>query len=70
MEPDVVRPLGGLAPARRALVHAIVAEPRTRLLRAATRLAYTLMLADSTAASLRYARSYSRDRARTLLGLG
>jgi hypothetical protein len=69
MDPSVVRPLGALAPARKAVVHAIVAEPRTRLLRAATRLAYTLMLADSTAASLRYARSYSLDRTRTLLGL-
>lgn len=64
-----VRPLGTLPRARRAFVHAVVTEPRTRLLRAATRFAYATMLADSLPASLRYARSYSVDRARRLLGL-
>ena len=66
---DVARPLGALAGGRKAVIHAIVAEPRTRALRIATRFAYTTMLADSTAASLRYAKAYSLDRARKLLGL-
>jgi hypothetical protein len=69
VDPQVVAPLGALAPRRRALVHAVVAEPRTRLMRAVTRFAYATMLADSGAASLRYARSYSVDRTRKLLGL-
>lgn len=69
VDPDVVRPLGALAGARRGLVHAVVAEPDTRILRAATRFAYATMLADSPTASLRYARSYSIDRMRSLLGL-
>ena len=67
--PDLVRPLGALAGTRKRLIHAVVAEPRTRLMRSATRFAYATMLADSTAASLRYARSYSVDRARKLLGI-
>jgi hypothetical protein len=67
---QVVRPLEALAPGREALLRAILAEPPTRLLRAATRFAYAVMLADSTSASLRYARSYSVDRTRELLGLG
>ena len=67
--PERVRPLGSLAGGRRALIRAIVAEPRTRAMRIATRFAYTTMLADSTQASLRYAKSYSVDRARWLLGL-
>jgi hypothetical protein len=67
--PELVRPLGGLPRGRHGFVHAVVAEPRTRLLRAATRFAYATMLADSIPASLRYARSYSVDRARKLLGL-
>ncbi len=66
---EVVRPFGTLTRTRGALVHAIVAEPGTRLLRATTRFAYMTILADSAAASLRYARAYSIDRARKLLGL-
>ena len=69
VEPEAVRPLGTLSRSRRALVHAVVAEPRSRLMCAATRFAYATMLADSAAASLRYARSYSVDRTRKLLGL-
>jgi hypothetical protein len=69
VDPELVRPFGTLTGGRRALIRAIVAEPRTRAMRVATRIAYTTMLADSTAASLRYARSYSLDRARRLLGL-
>ena len=69
VEPAIVRALGALPRSRRALVHAVVAEPRTRLMRAATRFAYATMLADSMAASLRYARSYSTDHARRLLSI-
>ena len=67
--PEVVRPLGTLARSRRAFVHAVVVEPRTRVLGSATRFAYTTMLADSMAASLRYARTSSVGHARRLLGL-
>ncbi len=67
--PDVVAPLGTLSRQRGALVHAVVKEPRTRLMRAVTRFAYATMLADSVDASLRYARTYSVERARSLLGL-
>jgi hypothetical protein len=69
VEPELVGPLGTLSKRRGLLVHAVVAEPRTRLMRAATRFAYATMLADSTTASLRYAKSYSLDRTRKLLGL-
>jgi hypothetical protein len=69
VDPSIVRALGTLPPRRRALVHAVVAEPRTRLWRAATRFAYTTMLADTMTASLRYARSSSVGHARRLLGL-
>lgn len=69
VSPTLVGPLGTLSPNRGALVHAVVAEPHTRLLRAATRLAYATMLADSFEASVRYARTYTVNRARTLLGL-
>ncbi len=70
VEPEVVRPLGSLARSRKALVHAVVAEPHSRLLRAVTRFAYTTMLADSMTASLHYAKAYSIDRTRSALGLG
>lgn len=69
VEPEIVRPLGALARGRSVLVHAVVVEPKARLMRAATRFAYATMLADSAAASLRYAKSYSVDRARKLLGI-
>jgi hypothetical protein len=68
VRPEVVEPLGALAGSRKRLVHAIVSEPRTRLMRGATRFAYVAMLADSTPAALRHARSYSVDRLRKLLG--
>jgi hypothetical protein len=67
---ESVRPLGTLSSKRGALVHAVVAEPSTRVMRAATRLAYAMMLADSVKASARYATSYSVERARQLLDLG
>jgi hypothetical protein len=66
---DVVRPLGTLPRSRRALVHAVVVEPKARVWRAATRFAYTTLLADSMAASLRYARKSSFGHARRVLGL-
>jgi hypothetical protein len=65
---EVVAPLGTLPRARRAFVRAMVAEPRARLLGSASRFAYTTMLADSVAASLRYAKAASFDHARRLLG--
>jgi len=64
-----VRPLGTLPRSRRALVHAVVAEPPTRAWSAATRFAYTTLLADSMSASLRYARASSFGHARRWLGL-
>ncbi len=64
-----VRPLGSLPRSRRALVHAVVGEPGTRVLSAATRFAYTTLLADSMSASLRYARHSSLGHARRILGL-
>ena len=67
---EALRPLGALSSNRGALVRAIVAEPRTRVMRAATRLAYAMMLADSVAASARYATTYSVERARQMLDLG
>jgi membrane-associated HD superfamily phosphohydrolase len=39
-------------------------------MRAATRMAYAIMLADSVTASARYATTYSVERARQLLDLG
>lgn len=65
-----VKPLGTLPRGRRALVHAVVAEPDARVWSAATRFAYTTLLADSLSASLRYARRSSLGHARRLLGLG
>jgi hypothetical protein len=67
--PETVRPLGALPLSRRALVHAVVGEPRTRILSSATRFAYTTMLADSMSASFRYAKSSSVGHARRVLGL-
>ena len=69
VSPDVVRPLGTLPRSRGALVHAVVVESRRRALGSATRFAYTTMLADSIAASLRYAKASSVGHARRLLGL-
>jgi hypothetical protein len=66
---DLVRPLGALPASRRALVHAVVAEPPTRVWSAATRFAYTTLLADSMSASLRYARTSSLGHVRRILGL-
>jgi hypothetical protein len=68
--PEVVGPVGRLAPGRRTIVHAVVAEPRSRVLGAATRFAYTTMLADSAGASLRYAQSATMGHARRTLQLG
>lgn len=67
---DVVRPLGTLPRSRRALVYAVVADPPTRVWSAATRFAYTTLLADTKLASWRYARSSSVAHARRWLGLG
>lgn len=67
--PETVRPFGTLARGRRALVHAVIVEPRMRALGRASRFAYTTMLADSISASLRYARTSSVEHARRLLGL-
>lgn len=67
--PEVVRPLGKLPRGRRAIVDAVVLEPRARVLAAATRFAYTTVLADSMVASLRYARLASLGHARRALGL-
>lgn len=64
-----VAPLGRLPRGRRAAVHAVVVEPRARVLGAMTRFAYTTMLADSMSGSLRYARRASLGHARRLLGL-
>ncbi len=64
-----VAPFGELDAVRAQLAFAIVGEPRAALLRSATRFAYTTMLADSVAASLRYARTSSFAHARRLLGL-
>lgn len=69
VDPQLVRPLGVLSRRRGELIRAIVAEPPTRLMRVATRLAYTAMLADTPAAALRYGRSYASDHARRLMGL-
>ncbi|MEA2751419.1 MAG: hypothetical protein QOI41_5562 [Myxococcales bacterium] len=70
VNPEIVRPLGSLSSKRGVLVHAVVGEPRTRMMRAATRMAYAIMLADSVTASARYATTYSVERARQLLDLG
>jgi hypothetical protein len=67
---DTVRPLGKLPRSRGAIVRAVVVEPRARVLGAATRFAYTTMLADSMGASLRYASGASLGHARRLLGIG
>lgn len=69
VSPERARRLGTLPRARSALVHAIVAEPRARLFGAATRFVYTVMLGDTMAASLRYARWSSLGHARRLAGL-
>lgn len=66
---DTTRPLGRLPRSRGAIVHVVVVEPRARLLSAATRFAYTTMLADSMGASMRYATGASLGHARRLLGL-
>lgn len=68
VSPEVVRPLGILGLARRAAIHAIVAEPDARLLSSASRFAYTTLLADTIGASLRYATTSSVRHARSLLG--
>jgi hypothetical protein len=69
VSPEVARPLGKLDRGRRAIVDAVVLEPRARVLGAATRFAYTTVLADSMTASLRYARRASLGHARRALGL-
>lgn len=69
VSPSRVRPLGALSVGRRPLVRAVVAEPRSGVLRSATRFAYTTMLADSMVASVRYARTSSFAHARRVLGL-
>jgi hypothetical protein len=68
LAPSVVRPLGALPRFRRGFVHAVVAEPRTRLIASATRFVYATLLADSMSASLQYAGTYSMGHARRLLG--
>ncbi len=68
VSPEIVRPLGSLGPGRRAVVHAMVAEPETRLLGSASRFAYTALLADTLGASLRYATTSSARHTRNLLG--
>lgn len=70
VSPHVVRPLGHLEPGRRAAIHAVVAEPESRLLSSASRFAYTTLLADTLAASLRYASASSVRHTRSLLGRG
>jgi hypothetical protein len=50
-----VRPLGRVDPARAPILRAVVGEPRSAVLRSATRFVYTALLADSPRASLRYA---------------
>ncbi len=69
VSPDRARRLGTLPRARSALVHAVVAEPRARFFGAATRFVYTVMLSDTMAASMRYARWSSLGHARRLAGL-
>jgi hypothetical protein len=64
----LVRPLGSLSTGLRPFVRAVVAEPRSGVLRSATRFAYTTMLADSMAASVRYAKASSFAHARRVLG--
>jgi hypothetical protein len=66
---DLMRPLGTLPRSRRALLHAVVGEPPTRVWSAATRFAYVTLLSDSMNASLRYASKSSLGHARRLLGL-
>jgi hypothetical protein len=66
---EVVQPLGTLPRSRRAIVRAVVGEPKARVWSAATRFAYTTLLADSMSASLRYARMSSLGHARRILGL-
>lgn len=66
---EVTRLLGTLPSTRRAVLYAVLAEPEARVLSAATRFAYTTLLADSMAASLRYAQKSSLGHARRLLGL-
>lgn len=66
VEPEVVRPLGALDRARGVLVGSIVVEPPTRAARAATRLAYTMMLADSPSRAVEHATQTLRSKARQL----
>jgi hypothetical protein len=69
VSPDVVKSFGALPLGRRTLVHAVVGEPRSRVLQAATRFAYTTMLADSVGASLRYVKGSSFGHARRWLNI-
>lgn len=62
-----VATLGSLDRLRAPLVRAFVGEPRPALLRSATRFAYTVLLGQSAASSLRYARSASLRHASSLL---
>lgn len=66
VEPDVVRPLGSLDRTRDVLVRSIVVEPRTRIARAATRFAYTMMLADSPSMAIDHAAQTLLSKARQL----
>lgn len=63
---DVVAPLGRLDGVRSPFLRSLVREPEQPILRAATRFAYSTMLADSMGASMKYAASASSARLRGL----
>ncbi|CAN5861294.1 hypothetical protein BH11MYX4_BH11MYX4_42300 [soil metagenome] len=60
--------LGHLGAVRSPLVHGVVSEPRSPVLRSATRFLYTTSLCDSPGAAARYAARAALDHAKQLLG--
>lgn len=58
----------GLSAARRTLVRSVLREPRSPVLKSASRFVFTVSLCDTPMAALRYARRGVRDHAQQLLG--
>jgi hypothetical protein len=67
--PSKLAPLGSLGRVRGPVARRMIGEPKSPILRSATRLLYTGALCDSPRSALRYTMRASRGHARRMLGL-